>query len=91
MAFFEQLLSSPSFAYVVLASLFLEGAGLLTLWAMRKIGLPPAQIIAFLGAGIGFAVALLIVASNGPPILLGVSLVFAFTFHIVDICLRWRR
>ncbi|MEO0410323.1 MAG: hypothetical protein AAF221_00605 [Pseudomonadota bacterium] len=91
MVFLEQLLSSPKFAYIVLGALLMEGAALLALWSVRNIGLPPAQTIAFLGAGAGFAAALLILASDGPPIFIGAALIFAFVFHIADICLRWRR
>lgn len=86
-----QVLETSGFAYVLLAFLFVEAIGLFALWQIGKRGLPPAQTISFLGAGAAFAIALLIVASDGSPIYLAAALGLAFAFHLLDISLRWRK
>ncbi len=82
--------SSGSFAYLVLAVLAVEAAGLFLLWSKWNLGLPPIQTLSFLGAGAAFAIALLIVANNASPQLLSAALGTAFAFHGFDLWLRWR-
>ncbi len=77
-------------AIFVLCFLMLEAIGLLVLWQQKRRGLPPSQTIAFLGAGIAFGFAVLIVSIDGSPLLLAAALGIAFLFHLSDIWLRWR-
>lgn len=85
------LLETSGFAYVLLAFLLVEAIGLFALWQVRRKGLPPAQVVSFLGAGTAFAIALLIVASDGSALLLAIALGAAFAFHLLDIKLRWKQ
>ncbi|MEM7570238.1 MAG: hypothetical protein AAF337_10625 [Pseudomonadota bacterium] len=85
-----QLLETPAFAYLILACLSVEAVCLLLLWKTRRIGVPPAQVLSFLGAGAGLAAGLLVLASDGPPLLLALALTASFVFHIGDVWLRWR-
>lgn len=87
----QNLLASPAIAYLLLAVLLLEAIGLLMLWRFARTGLPPAQTLAFLGAGAAFSAALLVVMSGGSRFALAAALSAAFVFHVLDLWLRWRR
>lgn len=86
---FEELLTTPTIAYLLLGFLAVEAVLLLVLWKKKLIGLPPMQTIAFLGAGASFAAALGFVMADASPHLLGSALIAAFIFHALDIYLRW--
>lgn len=86
---FEELLSSPAIAFLLLVFLLIEAILLWLIWKIKLIGLPPMQIIAFLGAGACFAIALGLVLAGQPSHWLGLALIAAFLFHAFDIYLRW--
>ena len=86
---FEAFLASIWVIYVLLAVLILEAALLFRLWKVKSVGLPPLQVISFLGAGIAFSLALAVVVADAHRFLLGICLIFAFIFHILDLKLRW--
>lgn len=86
---FEELLTTPAIALLLLGFLSIEAIGLWLIWKTKHIGLPPMQIIAFLGAGACFAMALGLVLASASPQWLGVALIGAFLFHALDIYLRW--
>ena len=77
-------------ALAIVALLVVEGISLLVLWRVRRTGLPPAQTLAFLGAGAAFGFALAVALADGPPILLALALGAAFLCHLADLRLRWR-
>jgi hypothetical protein len=85
----DQLLSSPAIALLLLGFLFIEAVILWLVWKFKAVGLPPMQIIAFLGAGACFAIALGLVMAGYSPQWLGLALIAAFCFHALDIYLRW--
>ena len=82
--------AQPAVAWAILALLVVEGAALLALWRARGIGLPPAQTLAFLGAGAAFCVALAAALAGGAPLVLAAALGAAFILHAADLALRWR-
>lgn len=86
---FDQLLSSPLIALLLLGFLSVEAIVLWLIWKFKLVGLPPMQIIAFLGAGACFAIALGLVMAGYSPQWLGLALIAAFCFHALDIYLRW--
>lgn len=86
---FDQLLSSPLIALLLLGFLSVEAIVLWLIWKFKLVGLPPMQIIAFLGAGASFAIALGLVMAGYSPQWLGLALIAAFCFHALDIYLRW--
>lgn len=86
---FEELLTSPAIAWLLLGFLLLEAVFLWLIWKTKMRGLPPVQIITFLGAGACFAIALGLVLANAPPQWLGLALIAAFIFHALDIYQRW--
>ena len=88
---FEQLLTSFSIVYVLLAVLILEAGILMLIWKFKAIGIPPFQILTFLGAGAAFSLALGSVLLNAAPIWLAICLSLAFVFQIVDLMQRWQR
>ena len=87
----DTLLQSPWVAWFLIGFLIVEGVILLAIWRRSQRGLPPLQTISFLGAGLGFAVALLSVLSQWPGFVLAAALLFAFALHVLDIYLRWQR
>jgi hypothetical protein len=86
---FETLLTTPAIAYILLGFLGLEAILLLLIWKYKTTGLPPLQILSFLGAGACFAVALGFALAGASSSFLGAALVAAFFFHVLDIYLRW--
>lgn len=86
---FDQLLSSPAIALLLLGFLSVEAVILWLVWKFKFVGLPPMQIVAFLGAGACFAIALGFVLAGVASHWLGVALMGAFVFHALDIYLRW--
>jgi len=83
------LLTTPAIAWLLLGCLLAEAVLLLAIWKKKLIGLPPMQTIAFLGAGASFAIALGVSLSDASSHWLGLALLSAFVFHLVDIYLRW--
>ena len=87
----EQLLTSFSIVYVLLAVLLIEAGILLLFWKLNATGIPPFQILTFLGAGAAFTLALGSVLLDAAPIWLAVCLSLAFVFQILDLKQRWQR
>lgn len=85
----DELLTTPAIAWLLLAFLCVEAILLFAIWKKKMIGLPPMQIIAFLGAGACFAIALGLALAGAAPHWLGIALGAAFVFHALDIYLRW--
>ncbi len=90
MEILTKMLNTPTIAYIVLIVLFLESIILLSLWRRKSIGLPPKQVISFLGSGAAFALALAVVLSGASSELLALCLALAFLFHCFDIGQRWQ-
>lgn len=86
---FETLLTTPAIAYMLLGFLAVEAFLLLVIWKKKFVGLPPMQIVAFLGAGACFAIALGLALAGVQYHWLGAALIAAFMFHALDIYLRW--
>ncbi|MFD0917835.1 hypothetical protein ACFQ14_15630 [Pseudahrensia aquimaris] len=84
-------LDSPAIALFLLGFLVVEGLGLAFVWQKSQRGLPPGQIISFLGAGLGFAAALFVVMAELSSLYLAIALLIAFIFHVCDIVQRWQR
>lgn len=85
-----QILSTPVIAYLLLTVLAVEAVALFVVWKDRKIGIPPFQIVTFLGAGAAFSLALGGVLAGAGEIWLALCLCVAFIFHIMDMKLRWQ-
>lgn len=83
------LLSTPAIAYVLLIVLFVEAIALFWVWKDKKIGVPPLQVITFLGSGVAFGLALWCVLAQAGAIWLAICLCAAFILHIMDLKLRW--
>jgi len=90
-AWMEALLSTQAIAWLLVIFLMFEGALLYWIWKRFARGIPPLAIVTFLGSGLAFALALGIVLANANPIWLALALVAAFTLHICDIAVRWKR
>ena len=88
---FAQLLMSPWIAAMLLAVLGIEALILLLVWKRAGVGLPPIQIVSFLGAGAAFAFALGFALHGNAPIGMAVSLFCAFLCHLTDLLLRWQK
>ncbi|MEL6744804.1 MAG: hypothetical protein AAFO68_04960 [Pseudomonadota bacterium] len=87
----QWLLSTSAIAQVLLVFLALEWV-VLTLWRRRTgQGVPAGQLLSFLGAGGGFAVALWAALAEWPWIMMAAALSVAFAFHAFDLALRWKR
>ena len=87
---FETLLTTPWIAFFLIAVLVIEATVLLAIWKRSGIGLPPRQVLSFLGAGAGFAIALgfALPQTNATGVAIGLTL--AFVFHLADLIFRWR-
>ncbi|MEO0329440.1 MAG: hypothetical protein AAF217_12675 [Pseudomonadota bacterium] len=81
---------SPAMMFILLAVLAIEALFLLIYWQMHRTGLPPLEVLSFLGAGVGFSLALGFLILGSPAYLVAGSLILAFVFHILDLALRWR-
>lgn len=78
-------------ADVVLACLLAEGAALLWLWRARGQGVPPAPLLAFLGAGVALALALRAALTGAAWHWVGLFLALAGLAHLAWLVLSWRR
>lgn len=85
-----EFVGSPIISILLLAVLGLEALILFYLWSSKIKGIPPGQIISFLGAGAAFSAALGFALSNLDPIWISLSLIAAFIFHIIDLWQRWQ-
>jgi hypothetical protein len=90
MTIVETLLETPLIAILLLSVLSVEALVLLVLWNKKFVGLPPLQIMTFLGAGAAFALALGCALGNAHPYWLAGCLVVAFILHLTDLLTRWQ-
>lgn len=86
----QDLLSSPAIAYLLLTVLAIEALVLYWVWREKKKGIPPVQVLTFLGSGAAFSFALWCVLAEANVFWLAICLVIAFIFHILDLKLRFR-
>lgn len=87
---FQEFVSSPYVALLVLAVLFVEGIALAIIWNRNSKGLNLSEIVSFLGAGACFAVCLYAALASMGAVWIGLSLAGAFVFHVWDLRLRWK-
>ena len=81
---------SPSISLLLLSVLAVEAILLMVVWKRSGRGLPPLQIVSFLGAGAAFAVVLGLVLLDESASLIALALLTAFFFHLLDLWLRWQ-
>ncbi|MCS6890017.1 MAG: hypothetical protein RMK64_03340 [Rhodovarius sp.] len=81
----------PQLADLILALLVVEGAGLLLLWRLRGVGVPPAPLLCFLGAGAALALALRAALSGAGPGAVAFWAVLSLPLHLAWIALAWKR
>lgn len=86
-----EMLAGGAVADALLLLIAAEAAALLLLWRLRRRGLPPAELLAVLGAGGALVLALRAALTGGAWPLLALALAAAGVAHLADLWLRWRR
>jgi len=85
-----EFLSSGSVFGLVAGVLVCEALLLVILGRWLDHGIPVLDLLSSLGAGLGLAVAALLVLKGGPPLAVAASLCLALLAHLVDLFRRWR-
>ena len=76
---------------VIIVLLVLEMAALIAGRALRRRGMPVAELLAFLGAGLAMLVALRIVATDGPFLAFAFAMLVSLSLHLWHVRQRWIR
>ncbi len=83
--------AAGGFAVVILGAIGLEALGLLALWRWKRRGLPPAEVLPYLGAGASLIAASGVAVSGGAWAWVGLLLAVGGGLHVIDLRARWRR
>lgn len=88
---FQAALTRPTIAQFLLVFLVAEFLVLSAWRAQRGGGVPAFQLLCFLGAGAGFAIALWGAFAAWSWPWMATALAVAFLFHLCDLVQRWER
>ena len=73
----------------IIVLLVLEMAALITGRVLGRRGMPVAELIAFLGAGLSMLVALRIATAGGPFLFFGAAMLVSLSLHLLHVRQRW--
>lgn len=85
----QWLIESGTIVLIMLAVVVLEALALLQLWHRRRQGIPPADLLANLGAGGSLMLALYLVLTDADWPWLTAALLLSLACHSIDIGRRW--
>lgn len=82
--------SSGRIADLILLVLLLEGVALYAYWRIKQSGVPPVDILLFMGSGAALVLALRVALTDGWWGWIGLALTASFFVHAADLLRRWR-
>lgn len=86
----SEFVESGRIADLILLVLLLEGAVLFAYWRIKGSGVPPFDILLFMGSGAALVIALRVALTDGWWGWIGLALTASFFVHAADLLRRWR-
>lgn len=73
----------------IIVLVVLEAIGLMVFRRVNGRGMPPREVVSFLGAGAGLLIALRVLISDGPFVWFAAAMLVSLAMHLWHVRQRW--